>query len=233
MRTNRLRAFFPSASGLILVAFAVLGAAPRVSAQVSPPPAASRTDLVVALHVATPAWIHEQYDMVAAALRRDAFGWTPLMVAAAGNRDPRVIDALLERGERIDARSLDHWSALMFAAAFNPEPAVARALIAAGADPNERTRDAWSALFGAARYTGENLRFNALEAVEGGVGLSVVPSDERGWTPLFFAARFNRESAVSDALIAAGADADSLDEYGRSAASYAPAGSQALATNRR
>lgn len=231
MRTNRSWAALPRSSGLFLTALAVLLVAPYAAAQAQRPPGASRSELIEALHAATPEWVHEQYDALVAAFRRDAFGWTPLMVAAAGNRDPRVMSALLERGERIDARSLDHWSALMFAAAFNPEPAVARALIAAGADPNERTRDAWAALFGAARYTGENLRFNALEAVD--VGLAAVPSEERGWTPFFFAVRFNPEPAVAAALIEAGADAAALDEYGRTAKSYAPAGSQALATNRR
>ena len=159
----------------------------------------------------SPPLLRQHYQQFAESLRRDAYGWTPLMMAAAAHPDPEAITVLLELGENIAARSLDGWTALMFASAFNENPDVVRTLLRAGADLDARTRDAWSALFGAARYSGENLRFNALEqAIDA----------ERGWTALFFAARFNPERAVRQTLIEHGADADARDEYGRAAADY-------------
>lgn len=168
---------------------------------------------VRALGHATADWVEANYDRLVDEMRRDAFGWTPLMMAAARSTDPRVIDALIERGQVVAARSIDGWTALMFAAAFGTEPYVIRALIDAGAATGERTSDAWAALFGAARYTSENLRFDALQATQ--------EATDRGWTPLFFAARFNPDPAIAAALIDAGADSAALDEHGRTAAYYA------------
>ena len=181
----------------------------------------AQTSVIDQLGAASPEWIEENYTRVVAAMRRDAFGWTPLMVSAAGQNQADSIGRLLELGEDPQARSLDDWNALMFASAFNPDPDIVLALIHAGADPNSRSRDAWSALFGAARYTGENLRFDALAGIEGGAGFGFVPDESRGWTPLFFAARFNRAPAVVRSLIEAGADPDAHDEYGRTALHYA------------
>ena len=159
-------------------------------------------------------WIAANYDSLVAAMQRDSYGWTPLMVAAAGHADPEVISALIGLGQSVTARSLNGWTALMFAAAFNPEPDVVAELLGSGADPDERSRDAWAALLGAARYTGENLRFDDLS-------LAGVEDAPRGWTALFFAARFNHEPAVIELLLRAGSDPAAGDEHGRTPVFYA------------
>ncbi|TVR33145.1 MAG: ankyrin repeat domain-containing protein [Spirochaetaceae bacterium] len=190
-----------------------------------PPPADAQVkrsqEAITLLQSAAASDIATHHHQIRAAMQRDAFGWTPLMIAAAANPDPAVTSALLDRGEVIDARSLDGWTALMFAAAFNSQPQVTRALLEAGADLRQRSRDAWSALFGAARYSGENLRFDGLEAVPDTSRLEVATGEARGWTALFMAARFNTEPQVTQALLAAGADPEARDEHGRNALYYA------------
>lgn len=151
-------------------------------------------------------------------MQRDAFLWTPLMLAAADNPHPGTVTMLLEQGEDPERRSLDDWNALMFAAAFNPEPEVVKVLLEAGMDPNGRTRDAWVAAYGVARYTGRIVQIESL-----GFGREEDESGERqrGWTPLFFAARYNQEPRVTELLLEAGAEADARDEHGLTPLDYA------------
>jgi hypothetical protein len=85
-------------------------------------------------------------------LSRDAFLWTPLMVAAGSNPHPEVIRFLIQSGQEINRVSLDSWSALHFAAAFNSEPAVVQTLVELGADLTHRSRDNWTVYYGASRY---------------------------------------------------------------------------------
>ena len=85
-------------------------------------------------------------------LSRDAFLWTPLMVAAGSNPHPEVIRFLIQTGQEINRVSLDGWSALHFAAAFNSEPAVVQTLVELGADLTHRSRDNWTVYYGASRY---------------------------------------------------------------------------------
>lgn len=153
---------------------------------------------------------------------RDAFRWTPLMLAAAENPNPEVITLLLDSGEDLDARSLDDWDALCFAAAFNSRAGVVRVLLEAGADPNHRTRDAWATRYGAARFTGETVTVNQL--VPRPEVASVDPDRvEPGWTPLFFAAFYNGNPEIASELLAGGADPTLRDENGKSALDYARA----------
>ena len=166
------------------------------------------------LRTKPPDWISANYEGLVAAMQRDSYSWTPLMIAAAGHDNPDMISTLIGLGQSVAARSLNGWTALMFAAAFNPEPEVVAALLDAKADPDERSRDAWAALLGAARYTGENLRFDD-------ISLAGVGGSPRGWTPLFFAARFNTEPRVVELLITAGADPAARDEHGRTPVFYA------------
>ena len=142
-------------------------------------------------------------------LQRDNFSWTPLMVAAAVTPDPDVITALIDAGEKLEARSLDDMTPLMFAAAFNPEPAVAIALIEAGADVEARTRDNWVPGYGVARFAGRPVQVDGLFAG--------APGEDSGWTALFLATRYNPGEGVAAALIQAGANPDARDENGATA----------------
>ena len=210
----------------------VLLAAVAVSAHAQAKAALARTDA---------AGVRASYRSWAAELRRDQFQWTPLMLAAAANPHPETIAELARLGESVDARSLDGWTALMFAAAFNPNPDVITALIDAGADPDARSPDAWSIHLGASRYTGERVRFDNLGgagtlvpfgAVTGGAmgdenGAGAAPGNVHandavhGWSPLFFAARYNSDPEVLLRLIEVGCDPHARDEYGRAPYYYA------------
>lgn len=165
-----------------------------------------------------PESVRRELPRIRQAMRNDAFRWTPLMRAAAENPWPETIELLLDMGEDRDARSLDDWNALMFAAAFNPNPEVTQVLLDAGADPNGRTRDAWVAGYGFARFTGRIFQIDSLGA---GLGSPDGDAAERGWTPLFFAVRFNESEEVTERLLEAGADPGLRDEYGRTVLDYA------------
>lgn len=169
------------------------------------------------LATGTPEEIKSQLGSIRNALERDAFHWTPLMLAAAQNHHPEVIVLLLEQGENREARSLDDWDALMFAAAFNPNRDVLAALLEAGADPDRRTRDAWVAGYGVARFTGGMVQFDGL-----GLFQEAAPEEEReyGWSALFFAARYNDSPGVLEELLLAGADPRLRDEHGLTALDY-------------
>lgn len=165
----------------------------------------------------TPEEIEENLGYIRRSLERDAFHWTPLMLAAAHNPDPAAVRILLDRGEQLNARSLDDWDALMFAAAFNPDPRVLEVLLDAGADPNRRTRDAWVAGYGFARFTGKMVLFDGLGAFD-----EPPPGEDRnyGWSALFFAARYNDSPGVLKALLDGGADPRLQDEHGRRALDF-------------
>lgn len=177
----------------------------------------------------TPDELRRELPAIRRSMERDAFNWTPLMVAAAANPYPESITVLLDGGEDPQARSLDDWDALCFAAAFNREVGVIRVLLDAGLDPNKRTRDAWVAAYGAARYTGGIVQIHglapgaALPEPPGEGGDDHADRSAPGWTPLFFAAYHNESPDVTAALLAAGADPTLRDEHGRTPKDYARA----------
>ncbi|GHV33658.1 hypothetical protein FACS1894187_02530 [Synergistales bacterium] len=65
-------------------------------------------------------------------------GTTPLMYAAYGNADPKVIETLLKNGADIDAIDCDSMTSLMYAAVsdFFDEPKIISTLLDYGADPH-------------------------------------------------------------------------------------------------
>ena len=67
---------------------------------------------------------------------RDARGFAALHLAAALNRDPQVIKALLSAGANVDAASKDNLTPLTYAAWTNGNPEVLKVLIDAGAALN-------------------------------------------------------------------------------------------------
>lgn len=183
-------------------------------------------DPLETLVTADAATVRRELGRIRAATARDAFLWTPLMRAAAENPHPETIAMLLNQGEVIDARSLDDWDALMFAAAFNQEPGVTQVLLEAGLNPNGRTRDAWVVGYGFARFTGEIVQIGDLGFGRDAPGTQEQGTREqhRGWTPLFFAARYNDEPAVVQVLLEGGADPDARDEHGLTPLDYARQG---------
>jgi len=170
------------------------------------------------LRTGEPGAVMRAYRSAAEELRKDSYGWTPLMIAAAANPYPDTIRLLVKAGEKVSARSLDGWTPLMFAAAFNPEPEIVETLLELGADPEDRTEDSWTPIFGAARYRGEKVRLMNLET-------SLPGSRDRrpGWTALFFAARFSASAKVAETLLKNGANPNDADETGRTPAMYAEA----------
>lgn len=83
---------------------------------------------------------------------RDAFGLTPLMVAASTNYDESVHIALVRSGADINARTPEGWTALMYAARDNKNPEVVTALLDLGADPTLENDE----MLNAQAYAGAN-----------------------------------------------------------------------------
>ena len=69
---------------------------------------------------------------------RSEEGMTPLIYAAAFNKDARVTQTLIAAGADVNARGPAGMSPLMWAAQNNTSPDVVKALIAAGADASIR-----------------------------------------------------------------------------------------------
>jgi ankyrin repeat protein len=69
---------------------------------------------------------------------RDEQGASPLLIAAACNPDPEVIEVLVAAGARLDERDQYDMTSLMRAAASNPNPEILGALIDAGACVNDQ-----------------------------------------------------------------------------------------------
>ncbi|MCI7486483.1 MAG: ankyrin repeat domain-containing protein [Alphaproteobacteria bacterium] len=145
---------------------------------------------------------------------------TPLMMAALGNPDKKVIEILLENGADIKAQNEDEKTALMYAAQENSNPEVIKMLIGAGADVNTRTKVGWTALMLAARY---NQNPEVIEVIKMliGAGADVDSRDKDGWTALMLAARNNQNPEVIKMLIGAGADMNARGEKGATALMFA------------
>ena len=63
---------------------------------------------------------------------------SPLMLAAWGNSDPKVITALVKAGAEINAKDKVGDAPLMFAAISNSNPEIVKALVEAGAEVNAK-----------------------------------------------------------------------------------------------
>ena len=71
--------------------------------------------------------------------KRDFFKDTPLHHAAAFNKNPAVIEALLQAGADLEAQNDYRDTPLHYAAKYNENPAAIEALLKAGADVNARS----------------------------------------------------------------------------------------------
>ena len=130
----------------------------------------------------------------------DYYDVTPLMYAAEKNSDPKVIDALVSFGAKTDAKDKDGRTALMYAAKSNPSPEIISALTSNGANVNARDSNRMTALMYAARNNNAKTVKALIDA--GAEELA----DKRGWTPLFWAARYTNDPEVIGVLLDAGHD---------------------------
>ena len=131
---------------------------------------------------------------------RDYYDVTPLMFAAEKNSDPEVINILAEYGANPDAKDKDGKTALIYAAKSNPNPEIISALASNGANPNARDNNRMTALMYAARNNNAKVAKALIDA--GAEELA----DKRGWTPLFWAARYTQNPEVIGVLLDAGHD---------------------------
>src|SRR6056297_1993722 len=84
----------------------------------------------------------EDYDVN----KRNEYGLTPLMFASWFNKDPEVIDILLDAGARVNVRDQFGFSPLLRAAANTEDPEIINSLLKAGADIDAQNEDGLSAL---------------------------------------------------------------------------------------
>ncbi|WP_088280721.1 ankyrin repeat domain-containing protein [Ideonella sp. A 288] len=101
--------------------------------EVDAPNAVGETPLMMAALKGHTDWARRLLDK-GARLEKD--GWTPLHYAATGPAVP-LVELLLDRGARVDARSPNGSTPLMMAARYGAEGSVT-ALLARGADPRLR-----------------------------------------------------------------------------------------------
>lgn len=131
---------------------------------------------------------------------KDYYDVTPIMYAAEKNSDPKVIAVLVSHGANINAKDRDGKTALMYAAKSNPSAEVIASLASNNANINARDNNRMTALMYAARNNNAGVAQALVDA--GAEELA----DKRGWTALFWAARYSQDPAVIDVLLDAGHD---------------------------
>lgn len=137
-------------------------------------------------------------------------GKTPLMYAAYGNKNPKVIKVLLDASADINARDKDESTPLMYAASNNKNPEIIKALLEAGADVNARDKNGWTSLIIA---SGNNENLEIIEILlDAGADVNVRTED--GWTSLMYAQERNENPEVIEVLLEAGAGINARDKDG-------------------
>lgn len=143
---------------------------------------------------------------------------TPLMQAAASKGEAASVDKirrLIAAGARVEVKDNEGMTPLMYAARFSDSPEVIRALIAAGARTGSRDSSGRTALALAAASNPCAKVLNALIDA----GADVDRAAYGRVTPLMNALSAGmKENAL--VLLAAGADPDAKDRWGRTAADY-------------
>ncbi len=131
----------------------------------------------------------------------------PLHFAAGFNKNPAVIETLLQAGADPMEGAKGKDTPLNWAVRFNENPAVIETLLQAGTDARAVLK--WSPLHEAALLN-ENP-----EAIETLIQAGADPSalDVYKATPLHYAAKFNSNPAVTETLIRAGADLEAQGIY--------------------
>jgi ankyrin repeat protein len=152
---------------------------------------------------------------------QDSKSRTPLIVAAF-RRQHAAAEALLRLRANPNARDADGYDALAIAA-INNDLETLKVVLAGGADPNVKIGfDNGSALISAAQLGFVEIVRALIEAKA-----EVNHANSRGWTALITTVALGNgdkdHTAIVDALIKAGADADIKDRSGRKAIDYARA----------
>ena len=137
-------------------------------------------------------------------------GESPLLLAAAFNKDPAVIQALLDAGADPEAKDRLEVQPLHWAAAYNENTAVLQTLLDAGADINAREGLENTPLHYAAYLNETPGMINFLLYA----GADIEARTVNGTTPLHSAAAPNENPAALQALLDAGADINARNADG-------------------
>ena len=133
---------------------------------------------------------------------KDEYGGAPLHWAAGDNKNPDIINALIQTGANINARDKSGNTPLHFAA-YNENPDIINALIQSGADIHARDKSGNTPLHNAATRK-KNLNFiNVL--IQSGVNIDKVR---------YLAATRNNNPDITNALVQAGANINARDKSG-------------------
>ncbi len=182
-------------AGLVVLCLILLGTcAPKKYV----PKATQTNDFLLLVQTGTPQDVKAAIAKGADLNARDAGGFTPLITAAAHNKDPEVVTVLLEAGADAEARDSAHGGTpLLWAATFNPNPDVIAALLKAGADINaQNTLEGRTALISAAEV-GPNPAGVIMVLLKAGEDAKV--KDKFGKTALYYA-KYNSNLMGTDAL---------------------------------
>jgi ankyrin repeat protein len=141
----------------------------------------------------------------------DEDGWTPLHMACVKNGVPETVRLLIDGGAKVSATAKDGRMPLHLAAEYD-YPEVVAILLEKKADRDAKDAKGWTPLAVAARWSSEN-SYKALR--EAG-------ADEATWTPLHRAV-IEGNRAETDRLLAAKADVNAKDRFGRTPLVWAAA----------
>ncbi len=140
-----------------------------------------------------------------------------LMLAAAGNENPEIIELLIEKGISVNAKNSYGFGALMYALKYNSNPEIANLLIEAGAE------DGVTKLM---LTVARNEDLNTIEELLA-EGASVHARTENGLNALMYAAAGNNNPEVIELLLESGINVDSRTiDHGMTALMYATAGNK-------
>ncbi len=110
----------------------------------------------------TPHDVQAAIDKGADVNAQNSAGETPLIAAAAFNKNPEVITTLLKAGADIEARDSVHGgTALLWAAAFSKNPEVVSTLLNAGADAKAKDNVGYTAFY----YAKRNIKLKGTDAL--------------------------------------------------------------------
>jgi len=153
--------------------------------------------------------------------KRTERGETPLMLAAASNREPYVITLLLDYGAALEARDNKGQTALYLAARYNTNPGVLRNLVTKGAAVNIVTSDGTTPLM-AALESSSREKFDILLRN----GARVDQRDNQGRTILHLLVEKEAELDQIRSVVRAGAAVNAMNNQDRTPLHLAAAGGQ-------